>query len=383
MLHLLIEDSILQKFLFEKKMNQDELLYLIALKKTPLVGDITAKKLINHFGTAKNVFQQSKVTLQKVNGIGGKIITGLFDKSVLNDAETELAFAEKNDITIVSFQDENYPVNLKQCVDGPIVFYQQGNINLKNKRVISIVGTRNVTSYGMAFCEKLIDDLASLDVVIVSGYAYGVDITAHKSALKNGLQTIACLAHGLDTIYPKVHAKYKKEVTRNGGFITDFGHRSKFDRKNFLSRNRIIAGLSEATIVIESGAKGGSLVTADIAFSYNREVFAVPGRATDSYSIGCNDLIRKEKARILLSAQDISYHLKWNKPENPVQQSLFVELNQEEELIHTFLKKNGKQLLDEIALACELPIFKVSSLLFQLEMKGAVRPLPGKRFEVL
>lgn len=365
-------------------MYHDDLLYLIALKKTPLIGDITAKKLISHFGSAKNVFTQAKKSIENVDGIGEKISHNLLKSKYLHEAEEELKFAQKHNIKISCFTDDDYPSLLKQCPDGPIFFYQRGNIHLKNKRILSIVGTRNITPYGIAFCEKLIEDLSSLNIIIVSGLAYGVDITAHKAAIKNNLQTIACLAHGLHMVYPQVHSKYCEDIEENGGVITDFGFQCNFDRKNFLSRNRIIAGLSEATVVIESGAKGGSLVTADIAFSYNREVFAVPGRVTDTYSIGCNNLIRTEKARILTSAKDLLYHLNWDRPlSKAVQQELFIELSSEEERIHSFLKNNGKQLLDSIALECQMPVHQVSNLLFQLEMKNVIRPLPGKIFEVI
>ncbi|WP_172917407.1 DNA-processing protein DprA [Capnocytophaga canis] len=366
-------------------MQEEELLYTIALKKIPMVGDITAKKLLAHFGSAKAIFSIKKHHLERVSGIGEKLLQNFSSSAdYLRQAETELEFILKNNIKVCHYNDTGYPTLLKQCVDSPIIFYQRGNINLANKRILSIVGTRNITPYGIAFCEKIIEELSDLDIVIVSGYAYGVDILAHKTAMKHNLQTIACLAHGLNTIYPNQHAKYMAEMEANGGFITDFGIDSKFDRKNFLSRNRIIAGLSEATIVIESGIKGGSLVTADIAFSYNREVFAVPGRASDPYSLGCNMLIRNEKARILLSAQDLLYHLNWDKPKaKTIQQELFVSLTPEEEKIHNHLKNNGKQLLDSIAIDCQLPIYKVSSLLFQLEMKGMVRPFPGKLFEVI
>ncbi|MDO5607183.1 MAG: DNA-processing protein DprA [Capnocytophaga sp.] len=366
-------------------MNDDELTSLIALKKTPLIGDITAKKLITHFGSAKEVYEHKKSDIERIDGIGSAIIKHLQDPQYRIAAEKELNFVHANKaIRLITYTDDAYPPLLKQCADAPVVLFQRGNINLDSKRIISIVGTRNITAYGQAFCEKLIEELAPLGVVVVSGMAYGVDITAHKAAIKHGLQTIGCLAHGLDTFYPSAHYKYAREVEENGGFFTDFGHQSKFDRKNFLSRNRIIAGLSAATVVIESGAKGGSLVTADIAFSYNRDVFAVPGRATDPYSIGCNHLIRSEKARILLSAKDLIYHLNWeNRPPKAVQKQLFVTLTDEEQRIADYLRMHGKQLLDSIAPACEMPIHKASHLLFQLEMKDIVRALPGKLFECI
>ena len=266
------------------------------------------------------------------------------------------------------------------------MLFSSGNINIQQKKIISIVGTRKVTSYGTAFCEELLADLAPLDPVIVSGFAYGVDICAHKAAMANGLQTIGCLAHGLNQIYPKTHKKYVAEVEANGGFYTDYWSTDPFDRKNFLGRNRIIAGLSEATIVIESAHKGGSLVTAEIAHSYHRDVFAVPGRATDPYSKGCNTLIKTQKAHLLTSAADLLYILNWelNETSKPVvQKQLFVELDTEEQKIYNFLHTNGKELLDIIALRCEVPTFQVASTLLGMELKGVVRPLPGKLFEAV
>lgn len=362
---------------------KNDLLYLIALKKTPLVGDVTAKKLIAHFGSAESVFGQRKEILEKVSGIGKKIAHHLFSSQYLHEAEAELRFAEQHNLRIVSYADADYPFFLKQCVDSPVVYYQRGNIQLQNKRLLAIVGTRHATHTGMAFCEQLVEALAPLGVVVVSGYAYGIDITAHKAAMKNRLQTVACLAHGLNFMYPPAHQKYCDEMEENGGFITDFGYQSPFDRKNFLSRNRIIAGLSEATVVIESGSKGGSLVTADLAFSYGREVFAVPGRPNDVYSLGCNHLLQSHKAHLLLSAEDLIKTLKWDTPApQAVQQELFVSLTPEEQLVADYLHAHGKQTLDNLSLGCELPINLLTNLLFQLEIKGVVTPLPGKVFEV-
>ena len=221
------------------------------------------------------------------------------------------------------------------------------------------------------------------DLVIVSGFAYGVDIIAHKAAIRHGLQTVACLAHGLDTLYPASHKKYANQVEACGGFITEFWHQSKFDRKNFIGRNRIIAGLSDATIVIESALKGGSLVTADMAFSYDREVFAIPGRADDIYSQGCNRLIKTDKARLITSAADLIYYMGWEVAKSSpkvITPELFVELSPEEETIAASLREQGKQTLDDLAKDCGMPVHKLSNLLFQMEMKGVVRPLPGKQF---
>ncbi|MDT0558106.1 DNA-processing protein DprA [Ichthyenterobacterium sp. W332] len=367
-------------------MTETELLYTLALQHVPKIGALTAKRLIAHCGSAEAVLKEDTTRLLKIDGIGTLTIKGLFDISHLKEAEEELKFIKNNAISCLYFEDPNYPERLKHCIDSPILLFQSGNINLENKRIISVVGARKITTKGIAFCEQLIEQLAPFNPVIVSGFAYGTDITAQKAALKHNLQTIGCLAHGLNQIYPKVHKKYVADVERHGGFFTDFWSSDPFDRNNFLKRNRIIAGLSEATVVIESAEKGGSLVTADIANSYDREVFAVPGRITDSQSVGCNNLIKFQKAHLLSSSLDIPYLLNWQLEEHVkpvVQKQLFIDLNDEEKQVYKVLETNGKELLDVIALDCQLPTFKVASILLNLELKGLVRPLPGKLFELI
>ena len=367
-------------------MTEHDLLYTLALQHVPNIGDITAKKLIAHCGSAEAVLKEKKQNLLKIDGIGSVILGELNGTQHLVEAEKELGFIKENDIKVFYFEDEHYPEKLKHCIDGPIVLFQSGNVNLKKQRIISIVGTRKITSSGIAFCEDLIEKLAVFNPVIVSGFAYGTDITAHKAALKHNLQTVACLAHGLNQIYPTVHKKYMVDMEKNGGFFTDFWSSDKFDKNNFLKRNRVIAGLSEATIVIESAEKGGSLVTADIANSYNRDVFAVPGRTTDSQSIGCNNLIKHQKAHMLTTALDVPYILNWKLEDDKkpvIQKQLFVELDATEKVIYNHLKENEKQQLDMIAINCNLPIFKVASVLLNMELKGVVRPLPGKLFEII
>jgi DNA processing protein len=312
-------------------------------------------------------------------------LRNLKDKTVFEKANKELEFIKANAINVSFFQDENYPDRLKHCIDSPVLIFTSGNINLKSKKLISIVGTRQITSYGMEFCKKFIEDLAPLDPVIVSGFAYGVDIVAHQLAMDNNLQTIGVLAHGLNQIYPKSHKKYIARMEENGGFITEFWSSSNPDKEKFVRRNRIVAGMTEATIVIESADKGGSLITANLANDYNRDVFAVPGRVTDKYSQGCNDLIKTQKANVLTSAADLVYVLNWDieNKSKPVQKQLFVELELEEQRIYDFLLKNGKELLDVIALQCDFPIYKISGMLLNMELKGVIRPLPGKLFEAI
>lgn len=366
-------------------MNSEDLLYTLALQHIPNLGDTTAKKLIRHFGKAENIFKEKKSSLLKIDGVGKLRIKELDNSEHFKAAEAEMKFIENYQITTYYFQEKEYPEKLKHCIDAPILLFSRGKIDLQEKKIISIVGTRQITVHGTQFCEKLIEDLAVVEPVIISGFAYGVDITAQKAAVKNGLQTIGCLAHGLNQIYPKAHKKYMSQIEENGGFFTDFWSTDTFDRNNFLKRNRIIAGLSEATIVIESAEKGGALVTADIAGSYDREVFAVPGRPGDKYSTGCNNLIKSQKAHLLTSAADLLYILNWNISEKPaaVQKQLFFELECEEQKLYDFLKERGKTELDVLALNCHFPTFKTASLLLNMELKGAIRPIPGKMFEVI
>jgi len=344
-------------------MTTNDLVAVLRLQHIPNIGDINAKKLIRQCGSPQAVFESKREHLLKIDGIGTYTLQQLFDKKHLEAAQQELLFIKKNKIAYTYFLDPEYPKYLKYCVDSPLLLFKRGAIDLADRKIISIVGTRNITGYGTAFCERFIEEIAPLD-----------------------LQTIGCLAHGLNQIYPKVHKAYMPAIEANGGFLTEFWSTSHPERENFLRRNRIIAGMAEATVVIESAAKGGSLVTADIAHSYNRDVFAVPGRAEDTYSLGCNNLIKQQKAHMLTSAADLIYLLAWDiktKDTPSVQKQLFVELDDTEQYIYTYLQKDGKQLLDTIALQCSIPVFKASSTLLNMEMKGVIRPLPGKLFEAV
>ena len=366
-------------------MREEEILAVLRLQNTKSIGDILAKKLIATTGSAEAIFAEKKHTLQKIHGIGWQTIQHLLDESNLRKAQKELEYIHKNRVDYIYFLDENYPKNLQHCIDAPILIFQDGTINFSHQRIISIVGTRNMTRFGQEFCERLVKELTPYNPIIVSGFAYGVDICAHKAAMKNGLQTIAVLAHGFDQIYPKLHKRYIHQVNENGGFLTEFFHDEIPLRENFLKRNRIVAGLSQATIVIESAKKGGSLVTADIANSYDRDVFAVPGRVSDPFSEGCNELIRSHKAHLLQSAENLIEFMNWDlesKNEIPVQNKLWVELTTEEEKVFTYLSGNSQQLLDVIAQETDIPVYQMTTILLQLELKGVVKPLPGKVFEL-
>lgn len=368
-------------------LEQNELLHLLALLKADGIGDVNAKKLIALCGSASQVFKEKKSALLKVSGIGEISIRKLKDATLLKHAERELQYVEKNEYTMTTFYDESYPERLKHCFDAPLVLFKKGKMNFKQQRVISIVGTRQMTSYGKKVLEDLFEDLKEYKPIIISGLAYGVDIYAHQLAMKYKLQTIAVLAHGLDRIYPAAHKKEALRMQENGGLLTEFWSGSQPDRENFVKRNRIVAGISQATILIESAQKGGSLITADIANSYNRDVFAVPARITDKFSVGCNNLIKTNRASVLTSVKDLAYILNWenetHSAKKTFQKQLFVDLKDQERTIYEYLLKEGKQQLDMIALHCNFPIHKTASILLNLELKSVTRPLPGKYFEAI
>ncbi|WP_430614611.1 DNA-processing protein DprA [Flavobacterium sp. JP2137] len=367
-------------------MEEEKLFYTLALQSVKGVGDVTAKRLLQRFGDAQSVLTASVSTLMKVEGMGDRLLSNLKSSTVFKEAELALARIVKHRIAVSYFEDQSYPQRLKHCEDGPVLLFSNQAQEWDNPRVISVVGTRNASRQGEAFCEQLIDELAVYNPVIVSGFAFGIDIAAHRAAWKNRLKTVAVLGHGLLEIYPRAHRKYQSIMEANGGFLTEFRAGSSMDKENFIRRNRIVAGLSEATIIVESALKGGSMSTARFANDYNREVLAVPGRVTDYYSQGCNELIKWQQAQLVTAATDVVNILQWNrplKPKPPLQQQLFVHLSDAEQKIYDALLKSGKQSLDVLAISCQLPVYQVSSLLLGMELKGVVRPLPGKLFEAL
>jgi len=366
-------------------MDLDALSHYLALQKAEGIGAINAKKLLVHCGDAASVFKEKSANLSKIDGIGLRVIKSLKDKSLFKQADKEINYIQQNNINYQVITESNYPNKLKHCADAPIVIFYRGNINLKNRKIISIVGTRNITGYGKEVLEQLITDLIPYNPIIISGLAYGTDVFAHRLAVKHNLQTIGILAHGLDRLYPAIHKKIADKMEVNGGLMTEFWSGTNPDKENFVKRNRIIAGLSEATIVIESAIKGGSLITADLANSYNRDVFAVPGKLLDKYSTGCNNLIKTNRAALFSSVKDLSYLLNWDleTKQKPIQKQLFVNLDGDEAIIYNFLQTQDKQQLDQIALYCKTPIHKTVSILFNLELKGLVKPLPGKIYKVV
>lgn len=365
-----------------------DLLYQIALTQIPGIGNILAKKLIAYTGSAKNVFDEKTRNLSKIPGIGDYLLKEIENQNVLSKAEDEIKFIEDNKINTFYFLDENYPARLKNCNDSPILFFSKGHTDFNKKKMISIVGTRSATRYGRDCCAKLIKEIKAkqYDATIVSGLAFGIDIAAHKSALENNLETIAVLGHGFDKIYPSEHKYTAIEIEHNGALVTEFLSSNEMIRQNFVRRNRIIAGLTDATIVVESSEKGGALITAEIACSYNRDVLAFPGRVGDKFSTGCNMLIKSNKAAVIESVKDLEYVLNWdvNLKSQGVQFALnFDNFTAEENKIIAALKENGETNIDFLSLFTSIPVNALSASLLNLEFSGIVKSLPGKIYELV
>ena len=366
----------------------DSLLYTIALTMVNGVGGVLSRQLLNSLGDDKSIFQEKRQLLERIPGIGSILAAEIKNPEVLRRAEQEIRFAEQEQIDILLWDDENYPARLRECPDAPLVLYYKGNGNLNTRHIISVVGTRHATHYGQETTARLIEDLAAAfpDTMVVSGLAYGIDICAHRQALACGLPTVAVLAHGLDRIYPFAHRHIANEMLAKGGLLTDFPSETNPDRPNFLKRNRIIAGLSEATLVIESAEKGGSLVTADIAFSYDREVFACPGRIHDLYSAGCNQLIRHNKAALLSSAQDLIEALGWqheDKQRKPQQTELLFSESDSPEIqqVLQILQDQDEIHINQLTKLTGFPVQQLTNILFELEMDGRIRTLPGNMYK--
>jgi DNA processing protein len=368
-------------------MSEVQLKHKIALGLIPRIGDINARKLVSHFGSVEAIFNEPYRNLTKIPGIGNGLAKYICDRSYLDTADKEAEYVTKNNIRTFFYLDSDYPFRLRQCDDSPVVFFFKGKCNLDSAKILSIVGTRNATTRGRELCEKIVGGLAvgHPDLVIVSGLAYGIDIAAHKAALANNLKTIGVLAHGFKTIYPAIHTSTAKIMVEKGGLLSDFLSDALPERNNFLKRNRIIAGLTDATLVIESGIKGGALITADIANSYNRDVLAVPGRPDDQWSSGCNSLIKSNKAFLAECADDIEYFLNW-KPEKSmpaIQRTLFSDLDNNEKVVFELLSKDGEQTIDAICRSLDIPVHKLSALLLQMEFKGLIRCSPGNVYRTV
>ncbi|WP_258543216.1 DNA-processing protein DprA [Parvicella tangerina] len=362
----------------------EDILYQIALLEMTHVGPVVARKLIDHFGSAKAAIEAQESELDELGDIGKKILSQRTSDEMLNFARAQLLFCENKGAQVMSFYNEQYPFRLKQCTDAPLVLYQHGHCNLNSKRVVSIVGTRNCTGYGREKCAKLVEELQKYDVLIVSGLAFGVDAQAHTSAIENNLYNVAVVAHGLDRVYPSEHRSLANQILQKGAVLTEFPTKTNPDRENFPKRNRIVAGMADAIVVVESAIKGGSMITARLGNDYSRDVFAIPGRIGDTFSAGCNHLIKTNQAHLIHSASDIAYILDWDKasPKSlPVQKKLNFELTPlETKLVETL--GNAAKTIDEIAVASSLQVNEVSTQLLMLELRGVVKQLPGKKFKV-
>lgn len=369
--------------------NQD-LIYQIGITLVKGIGNITAKQIIENLGDVSLLFTEKKHILEKTSGLSRRIINEIHRPDVLKRAEKEIHFIEKSHIEPLFITDAAYPNRLKECVDAPVMLYYRGNADLNAGKIISIVGTRNATNYGREITDQLVHDIREVfpDSLVVSGLAYGIDIAAHRAALRENLLTVGILAHGLDRIYPPAHRNAAAEMLNAGGLLTDFISETNPDRQNFVKRNRIVAGISDCTVVVESAEKGGALITANIADSYNRDIFAFPGKTCDKYSRGCNLLIKNKKAALITSADDIFREMNWcNSPEpaktQAVQRILFPELSAEEQKLMEALSKAGSMQLNLLAIELDLPVSRLSVILFELEMNGLVRCKPGGMYSLL
>ena len=345
-----------------------------------------AKALVSYFGDASSIFRAKKKELEEIEGIGSVRARAIKSFQDFALAEKEIAFIEKYKIIPLFITDKEYPQRLLNCYDSPILLYYRGNADLNASKIIALVGTRNNNEYGKAMCEKMVADLAAEDILVISGLAIGIDTISHKAALKHGLKTIGVLAHGLDRIYPHVNKSLAKQMLSNGGLLTDFRSETNPDKQNFPKRNRIVAGMSDAVIVVETGVKGGSLITAEIANGYNKDVFAFPGRANDIKSEGCNFLIKTNKAGLITSANDLLENMSWNevkKASPKKQRELFIELTAEEKIVVDILKQQESVTIDEVYFKSGLSSSKVASALLTLELQGVISAMPGKKYRLI
>ena len=361
------------------------LVHKIALTLIKGVGPMFAKNLLHHFGTAEAVFSATKAQILKLEGIGEVRANSILHNDALELAQKQIDFIEKHHIQVLFYADDNYPKRLKNCFDAPLVLYYKGTANLNHKKIVSIVGTRNATTYGKMLCKQLIEVLKPYDVLIVSGLAHGIDAAAHKESVLVEVPTVGALGHGLDRIYPAVHRELAAKMVKNGGLVTEFLPGTNPDRENFPKRNRIIAGLADVVIVVEASIKGGALITAEIANSYNRDVYAFPGRVTDEFSEGCNFLIKTNRAGLINQPKDLIYYLGWDDDQpikkKKVQAELPLDLTKDEHKIAVLLQASTIG-IDDLALQTNIPQSKLAIILLTLEMKGIIVTLPGKLYKL-
>lgn len=363
------------------------MLYQLALTAVPQVGCVHARALVDHFGEAEKIFKSSVSTLERIEGIGTTRARNIKSFTGFKRAEKEIQFIEKHKIQALFIKDSSYPKRLLNCFDPPTLLFYRGDANLNESRTVSIIGTRSFSEYGKQLTDQLVSSLKGKNILVLSGLAFGIDALAHRNCIKNNIDTVGVLAHGLDTIYPSQHSSLAKEMIKSGGgVLTEFPSNTKPDRHNFPSRNRIVAGMSDATIVIESGVKGGSMVTAELANGYNKDVFAFPGRIYDSKSGGCNLLIKNNKAVLLTEPGDLLQLMGWNEeslPKRKQQRELFLSLSSEEQKIVELLAEKELAEIDELNQLAGLSVATVAAALLNLELQNIVGSLPGKRYKLL
>lgn len=362
---------------------KDKYLYEIALGKVPLIGPVMAKTLISYCGGAEAVFSENRSKLLKIPNVGEKIISSLRTVNPQEIAAAELAFIDKHKINVLSYLDDAYPQRLLQQEDAPLLLFLKGDVDLNRPKHIAIIGTRKPTEYGKMQVDQLVKGLSVFEPTIISGLAYGIDTAAHKSSVSQQVSTIGILGHGLDRIYPAQNRKLASDMIHHGGgLLTEFPSGTNPDAQNFPMRNRIIAALSDVIIVVESGERGGSIITAEYGNAYHKDVFAVPGRLTDEMSKGCNRLIKQHKAALIESAADVAYIMRWDASATAqsVQQSLFIEMTDQEQRIYDYLTEHSEGRLDKMHLDMDLALSTLSTSLLEMEFKGLVKSLPGKRY---
>ena len=373
--------------------NREEQLYSIALSQLKGLSLLNAHTLLGAMGSASEVFAHRKEIMDVIPNATERLVDALANTDeALRMAEKELAFAEEKRLRVLAFTDDDYPLRLRECDDAPLVLYYCGSADLNRAKVVSIVGTRKCSEYGRELCQQFVHDLKLCypDVLIVSGLAYGIDVCAHRAALENGMDTVGVLAHGLDMIYPTMHRQTAADmVHRGGGLLTEYMSETKIDKQNFVRRNRIVAGVCDACLVVESAAKGGSLITAELAADYNREVMAFPGRVFDKSFAGCNNLIRRHQATLITSAADFLEVMGWPNPLSKsesvkaVQQDLFPDLSDEERLLVNALSKDDDKHINQIVVETGIPYARASMLFFDMEMRGIVKALGGARYRLV
>lgn len=366
---------------------ESKIIYQIALSMAKGVGIHTIKKLCAAVGDESAIFQCSAKELEAIPGIGPATTQAILDPELIKSAEKELSTLERHGGRAIAQGDKAYPERLCECVDAPYVLYSKGKMEMNAPHVIGIVGTRKMTHYGKAICEEILSHLAEKhpDLLVVSGLAYGVDGCAHKKAVELGLSTIGVVGHGLDILYPVKHRTLAERMMQDGGIVTEYRTKCVVDRKNFVSRNRIIAGLCDVILVIESGEKGGALFTAEFANSYNRDICAIPGRIGDTYSAGCNKLIKTHMATMVESAEEIDKLMNWDvvSPAKQVMNiSQFMELSERERIIVEALQLESTMDMNQLVRKTQISFKELSSLLFDMEMKELVRSAPGNRYSL-